>query len=311
MPNKTKNFLFNKVLIIGIGLIGSSIALSLRKNSIARKIIGFSKTKKTRKIAKNNEIVDETIDKISNYISEMDLIIICSPLSTYEKIFASIDLYISNKTIVTDVGSAKSQLIKQFLSKKSRVFDFIPAHPIAGTEQSGPDAGFYELFIDRWCIITPIEGNKKRNINMIKKMWKLMGSKVEIMTPERHDQTMAITSHLPHLIAYNIVSTAADIENVTKSDVIKYSASGFRDFTRIAASDPTMWRDVILSNKEALLEVISRFSEDLSLLQKAIRWDDGETLHKVFSKTKKIRNKIIDAGQDVNTPDFGRSKKSK
>ena len=147
MPNKTKNFLFNKVLIIGIGLIGSSIALSLRKNSIARKIIGFSKTKKTRKIAKNNEIVDETIDKISNYISEMDLIIICSPLSTYEKIFASIDPYISNKTIVTDVGSAKSQLIKQFLSKKSRVFDFIPAHPIAGTEQSGPNAGFYELFI--------------------------------------------------------------------------------------------------------------------------------------------------------------------
>ena len=271
--------------------------------------MGFSKTEKTRKIAKKKRIVDETINRISNRISEMDLIIICSPLSTYEKIFNLIDPYLSKKTIVTDVGSAKSRIVKNFHSSKDRVFDFIPAHPIAGTEQSGPNAGFHELFIDRWCIITPIPGNKKRNINMVKKMWKSMGSNVEIMTPERHDQTMAITSHLPHLIAYNIVSTAADIENVTKSDVIKYSASGFRDFTRIAASDPTMWRDVLLSNKDSLLEVISRFSEDLSMLQKAIRGEDGETLYKLFSKTRKIRNKIIDAGQDVSTPDFGRSKK--
>jgi cyclohexadieny/prephenate dehydrogenase len=239
----------------------------------------------------------------------MDLIIICSPLSTYEKIFNLINPHLSKKTIVTDVGSAKSRIVKNFHSSKDRVFDFIPAHPIAGTEQSGPNAGFHELFIDRWCIITPIPGNKKRNINTVKKMWKSMGSNIEIMTPERHDQTMAITSHLPHLIAYNIVSTAADIENVTKSDVIKYSASGFRDFTRIAASDPTMWRDVLLSNKDSLLEVISRFSEDLSMLQKAIRWEDGETLYKLFSKTRKIRNKIINAGQDVSVPDFGRSKK--
>ena len=299
----------NNVLIIGIGLIGSSIALSLKKNDIARNIVGFSKTEKTRKIAKKKRIVDETINRISNRISEMDLIIICSPLSTYEKIFNLIDPHLSKKTIVTDVGSAKSRSVKNFHSSKDRVFEFIPAHPIAGTEQSGPNAGFHELFIDRWCIITPIPGNKKRNINTIKKMWKSMGSNVEIMTPERHDQTMAITSHLPHLIAYNIVSTAADIENVTKSDVIKYSASGFRDFTRIAASDPTMWRDILLSNKDSLLEVISRFSEDLSMLQKAIRWEDGETLYKLFSKTRKIRNKIIDAGQDVSVPDFGRSKK--
>jgi len=309
MSKKTKKYLFNKVLIIGIGLIGSSIALSLKKNGIARNIVGFSKTEKTRKIAKKKRIVDETINRISNRISEMDLIIICSPLSTYEKIFNLIDPHLSKKTIVTDVGSAKSRIVKNFHLSKDRVFDFIPAHPIAGTEQSGPNAGFHELFIDRWCIITPIPGNKKRNINTVKKMWKSMGSNIEIMTPERHDQTMAITSHLPHLIAYNIVSTAADIENVTKSDVIKYSASGFRDFTRIAASDPTMWRDVLLSNKDSLLEVISRFSEDLSMLQKAIRWEDGETLYKLFSKTRKIRNKIIDAGQDVSVPDFGRSKK--
>ena len=279
MSKKTKKYLFNKVLIIGIGLIGSSIALSLKKNGIARNIVGFSKTEKTRKIAKKKRIVDETINRISNRISEMDLIIICSPLSTYEKIFNLIDPHLSKKTIVTDVGSAKSRIVKIFHSSKDRVFDFIPAHPIAGTEQSGPNAGFHELFIDRWCIITPIPGNKKRNINMVKKMWKSMGSKVEIMTPERHDQTMAITSHLPHLIAYNIVSTAADIENVTKSDVIKYSASGFRDFTRIAASDPTMWRDVLLSNKDSLLEVISRFSEDLSMLQKAIRGEDLSLIH--------------------------------
>jgi cyclohexadieny/prephenate dehydrogenase len=309
MSKKTKKYLFNEVLIIGIGLIGSSIALSLKKNGIARNIVGFSKTEKTRKIAKKKRIVDETINRISNRISEMDLIIICSPLSTYEKIFNLINPHLSKKTIVTDVGSAKSRIVKNFHSSKDRVFDFIPAHPIAGTEQSGPNAGFHELFIDRWCIITPIPGNKKRNINTVKKMWKSMGSNIEIMTPERHDQTMAITSHLPHLIAYNIVSTAADIENVTKSDVIKYSASGFRDFTRIAASDPTMWRDVLLSNKDSLLEVISRFSEDLSMLQKAIRWEDGETLYKLFSKTRKIRNKIIDAGQDVSVPDFGRSKK--
>ena len=309
MTKKSNKFLFNEVLIIGIGLIGSSIALSLKKNRIAKKVVGYSKTEKTRKIVKKKNIVDDVINKISGRISEMDLIIICTPLSTYEKIFKLIDPYLSKKTIVTDVGSAKSLVIKTLLRSKSREYDFIPAHPIAGTEQSGPNAGFHELFIDRWCIITPLRENKKRNINIIKKMWKLMGSKLEIMTPDRHDQTMAITSHLPHLIAYNIVSTAADIENVTKSDVIKYSASGFRDFTRIAASDPTMWRDVLLNNKDALLEVISRFSEDLSMLQKAIRWDDGDTLYKLFSKTRKIRNKIIDAGQDVPAPDFGRSKK--
>ena len=309
MKKKLKKFLFNEVLIIGIGLIGSSIALSLKKNGIAKKVVGYSKTEKTRKIAKKKNIVDTVINKISDRISDIDLIIICTPLSTYEKIFKLIDPHLSKKTIVTDVGSAKSLIIKNFRRSKGREYDFIPAHPIAGTEQSGPNAGFHELFIDRWCIITPIRENKKRNINTIKKMWKLMGSNVEIMTPDRHDQTMAITSHLPHLIAYNIVSTAADIENVTKSDVIKYSASGFRDFTRIAASDPTMWRDVLLNNKDALLEVISRFSEDLSMLQKAIRWDDGDTLYKLFSKTRKIRNKIIDAGQDVPVPDFGRSKK--
>lgn len=311
MPKTNKKYLFNKVFIIGLGLIGSSIALSIKKNHIAKETIGFAKTQRTRVIAKKKKIVDKVVSSISIQLSEADLIIICTPLSTYNKIFKSILPFIGKNTIITDVGSAKTQSISDFKKYEGKDFDFIPAHPIAGTEQSGPNAGFSELFVNRWCIITPINNNKKKNINLIKKLWIMAGSNVEVMSPQRHDQIMAITSHLPHLIAYNIVSTAADIETVTKSDVIKYSASGFRDFTRIASSDPTMWRDILLSNKESLLEVISRFSEDLGMLQKAIRWNDGDTLFKLFSKTKKIRKKIITAGQDINAPDFGRSKKTK
>ena len=308
MPRKIKNKLFDKVFIIGLGLIGSSIALSIKKNKVASEVIGFAKTEKTRKIAKNKKIVDTVVSKIDSRLSKADLIIICTPLSTYKRIFSSIKPFIKDGTVITDVGSAKT---KSLLEVGSNAIEFIPAHPIAGTEQSGPNAGFSDLFINRWCIITPLPHNKRKNINLIKKLWITLGSDVEIMTPARHDQIMAITSHLPHLIAYNIVSTAADIENVTKSDVIKYSASGFRDFTRIASSDPTMWRDIMLNNKDSLLEVISRFSEDLSVLQKAIRWNDGETLFNLFSKTRKIRNKIISAGQEVDLPDFGRSKKTK
>ena len=308
MSKKTRIKLFDKVFIIGLGLIGSSIAHSIKKNQVANEIIGFAKSEKTRKIAKNKKIVDTIVNKIGPKLSEADLIIICTPLSTYKKIFKLIKPFIKNSAIITDVGSAKSQSI---LEVESNEIEFIPAHPIAGTEQSGPNAGFAELFINRWCIITPTKHNKKKNINQIKKFWIALGCNIEVMTPERHDQIMAITSHLPHLIAYNIVSTAADIENVTKSDVIKYSASGFRDFTRIASSDPTMWRDIMLQNKDSLLEVISRFSEDLSMLQKAIRWNDGDTLFKLFSKTRKIRNKIISAGQEVDLPDFERTKKTK
>ena len=308
MNKKIKKKVFDKVYIIGLGLIGSSIAHSIKKNDVANEVIGYAKTAKTRKIVKNKKIVDIVVNKIDSKLLEADLIIICTPLSTYKKIFILIKPFIKNGAIITDVGSVKSRSLLEF---KDKDIEFIPAHPIAGTEQSGPNAGFSELFVNRWCIITPMPNNKKKSIILIKKFWSALGSKIEIMTPERHDQIMAITSHLPHLIAYNIVSTAADIENVTKSDVIKYSASGFRDFTRIASSDPTMWRDIMLHNKDSLLEVISRFSEDLSMLQKAIRWDDGETLFKLFTRTRKIRNKIIAAGQEVDSPDFGRSKKSK
>ena len=306
-----KKHLFKQISIIGLGLIGSSLALSIKKNKLAGKTLGYAKSSNTRKKAKKLKLVDVVSDSLSMCVKDSDLILICTPLSTYSKIIKSIRIHVKKGVIISDVGSAKEKSIKQIESLLDKKVQFIPAHPIAGTEKSGPDSGFAELFINRWCIITPITGNSKKSVNKIKLFWKSLGSKIELMSPERHDKVMAITSHLPHLIAYNIVSTAADLEDVTKSDIIKYSASGFRDFTRIASSDPTMWRDIFLNNKEAVLEMIGRFSEDLSALQKAVRWDDGERLFKLFSRTKKIREKIITAGQDTDAADFGRSKRIK
>ena len=301
--------LFRKVSIIGLGLIGSSIALAIKRKNLAQVTSGYSRSLKTRNAAKKLKITDKIENNIGNCVKDSDLVIICTHLNSYKSIFKKILPYLSGKTIVSDVGSAKESAIVSVEKFTQNKINFVPAHPIAGTEKSGPSAGFAELFENRWCIITPLKNNTSKDINIIKIFWKKLGSKVEIMTPSRHDRVMAITSHLPHLIAYNIVSTAADLENITRSDVIKYSASGFRDFTRIASSDPTMWRDVFLSNKDAVLEMISRFSEDLSVLQKAIRWDDGESLYKLFSKTKKVREKIIKAGQDTTDADFGRSKR--
>ena len=301
--------LYRKVSIIGLGLIGSSIALAIKRKNLAQVTSGYSRSLKTRNAAKKLKITDKIENNIGNCVKDSDLVIICTHLSSYKSIFKKILPYLSGKTIVSDVGSAKESAIASVEKFTQNKINFVPAHPIAGTEKSGPSAGFAELFENRWCIITPLKNNTSKDINIIKIFWKKLGSKVEIMTPSRHDRVMAITSHLPHLIAYNIVSTAADLENITRSDVIKYSASGFRDFTRIASSDPTMWRDVFLSNKDAVLEMISRFSEDLSVLQKAIRWNDGESLYKLFSKTKKVREKIIKAGQDTTDADFGRSKR--
>jgi len=301
--------LFRKVSIIGLGLIGSSIALAIKRKNLAQVTSGYSRSLKTRNAAEKLKITDKIENNIGNCVKDSDLVIICTHLNSYKSIFKKISPYLSGKTIVSDVGSAKESAIASVEKFTQNKINFVPAHPIAGTEKSGPSAGFAELFENRWCIITPLKNNTSKDINIIKIFWKKLGSKVEIMTPSRHDRVMAITSHLPHLIAYNIVSTAADLENITRSDVIKYSASGFRDFTRIASSDPTMWRDVFLSNKDAVLEMISRFSEDLSVLQKAIRWNDGESLYKLFSKTKKVREKIIKAGQDTTDADFGRSKR--
>jgi|TARA_B110000967_G_scaffold198623_1_gene231919 cyclohexadieny/prephenate dehydrogenase len=303
------NIKFENIAIIGLGLIGSSLALALKKHKIAKSTTGYAKSAKTRQIAKKLKLVSKVESSLEKTVKSADLVIICTPLSTYKTLIGSIRPYLKVGAIISDVGSAKSKVMADAEKILGNDFDFIPAHPIAGTEQSGPEAGFSELFINRWCIVTPYAHSKKKNIILIKKLWQKIGSSVEVMTPEHHDRVLAITSHLPHLIAYNIVNTAADLETVTKSDVIKYSASGFRDFTRIASSDPTMWRDIFINNKEAVLEMIGRFSEDLSVLQKAVRWGDAAALFKLFSGTRKIRKKIIAAGQDIDTADFGRVKK--
>ena len=303
------NIKFENIAIIGLGLIGSSLALALKKHKIAKSTTGYAKSAKTRQIAKKLKLVSKVESSLEKTVKSADLVIICTPLSTYKTLIGSIRPYLKVGAIISDVGSAKSKVMADAEKILGNDFDFIPAHPIAGTEQSGPEAGFSELFINRWCIVTPYAHSKKKNIILIKKLWQKIGSSVEVMTPEHHDRVLAITSHLPHLIAYNIVNTAADLETVTKSDVIKYSASGFRDFTRIASSDPTMWRDIFINNKEAVLEMIGRFSEDLSVLQKAVRWCDAAALFKLFSGTRKIRKKIIAAGQDIDTADFGRAKK--
>ena len=302
-----KKKLFNQISVIGLGLIGSSISLAIKKNKIANKVIGYSRSNRTRKAANKLNLVDTVVNNLIKSVKGSDLIIICTPLSIYPKIIREIMPHLKKNSIVTDVGSAKSTTINEVSDLFGKCVEFIPAHPIAGTEQSGPYAGFPELFIGRWCIITPLKNNKPSSVNKIKKLWKSLGSKVEIMSPERHDRVMAITSHLPHMIAYNIVSTAANLESVTKQEIIKYSASGFRDFTRIASSDPVMWRDIFLKNKDAVLKMIGRFSKDLSALQKAVRWEDSETLYKIFSRTRKVREKIISAGQDTDAVDFGRS----
>jgi cyclohexadieny/prephenate dehydrogenase len=239
-------------------------------------------------------------------VRDADLVILCSPVGTYGELAQEIAASLRPGAILTDVGSVKGAVVRDVLPHVPMGVHFIPGHPIAGTEQSGPESGFAELFINRWCILTPLPDANPEAVDKLAGFWRACGSNVETMTPEHHDLVLAITSHLPHLIAYNIVSTAADLEEVTDSEVIKFSAGGFRDFTRIAASDPTMWRDVFLNNKEAVLEMLGRFSEDLSALQRAIRWGDGETLFNIFTRSRQIRRNIIAAGQDTAAPDFGR-----
>jgi cyclohexadieny/prephenate dehydrogenase len=227
-------------------------------------------------------------------------------VGTYGALAQDIGPVLKPGAILTDVGSVKGAVVRDVLPHMPSGVNFIPGHPIAGTEQSGPESGFADLFINRWCIVTPLPDSDPKAVERLVEFWRACGSNVEIMTPEHHDLVLAITSHLPHLIAYNIVSTAADLEEVTSSEVIKYSAGGFRDFTRIAASDPTMWRDVFLNNRDAVLEMLGRFSEDLSALQRAIRWGDGDTLFDVFTRSRQVRRNIIAAGQDTAAPDFGR-----
>ena len=296
------------IALIGMGLIGSSLGHALKKNRLAAHISGYAQSAETREKAASIGFVDSVHDSPEQACIDADIVFINTPLSVVGELAARIIPGLKDNAIITDVGSAKGGVLKAVTPLLEERVHFVPGHPIAGTEQSGPEAGFAELFEKRWCILTPDETTGLIAVEQIAKLWRGMGSEVAFMDAAHHDLVLAITSHLPHLIAFNIVGTAAQLEADTRSEVIKFSASGFRDFTRIAASDPIMWRDIFLDNKDAVLEMLGRFSEDLTALQRAIRHGDGDYLAEVFSRTRDIRQSIIEAGQDTDAPNFGRDK---
>lgn len=300
------NLLFDRIAFIGIGLIGSSMARGVRLNGLAKEIVGTARSEETRGVALDAGIVDRIETSAAAAVKGADLVVICVPVGKIGTVAEEISGALQPGAIVTDVGSVKGSVLASARVHIPDGVHFVPGHPIAGTEQSGPLAGFADLFEGRWCILTPEETTNKEAVAKLKQFWEALGSDVDIMDAAHHDLVLAITSHVPHLIAYNIVGTAADLEEVTRSEVVKYSAGGFRDFTRIAASDPTMWRDVFLNNKGAVLEMLGRFVEDLTALQRAIRWDDGDSLHTLFSRTREIRRGIVEAGQETGEADFGR-----
>ena len=298
--------LFNRVALIGIGLIGSSIARAVRAQGAARTIVATARSPKTRRRVAELGIADQVVETNAAAVAGADLVIVCVPVGACGAVAKEIGPHLSAGAIVSDVGSVKGSVVRDMAPRLPKTVHFIPAHPVAGTEYSGPDAGFAELFVNRWCILTPPDGTNQDAVEKLAAFWRLLGANVEIMAPDHHDLVLAITSHLPHLIAYTIVGTADELQAVTRSEVLKFSAGGFRDFTRIAASDPTMWRDVFLANKDAVLEMLGRFNEDVSALTKAIRKGDGEALFEHFERTRAIRKGIVEIGQDSPSPDFGR-----
>ncbi|TIX92596.1 prephenate/arogenate dehydrogenase family protein [Rhizobium sp. P44RR-XXIV] len=297
---------FDRIALIGIGLIGSSIAHDIKRLGLAKEVVVSTRSSETLKRAEELKLGDRYTPSSAEAVKDADLVIVSVPVGASESVAKEISAHLKPGAIVTDVGSTKASVIAQMQPHMPANVHFIPGHPLAGTEKSGPDAGFAGLFEGRWCIFTPVPGTDEVAIRKLREFWQTLGSRVDEMDPEHHDKVLAIVSHLPHLIAYNIVGTADDLETVTESEVIKYSASGFRDFTRLAASDPTMWRDVCLHNRDAILEMLSRFSEDLASLQRAIRWGDGDKIFELFTRTRAIRRSIVEAGQDVDVPDFGR-----
>jgi len=288
---------FDRIAIIGIGLIGSSIARGLKQKKLAREIAIYDSSAAAMTDAKALELGTQYCASAGEAVSSADVVIVAVPLGAYADLAPMIAPNLKKGAILTDVGSVKQAVIRDLGASLPEGVHFIPGHPIAGTEHSGPKSGFAELFHGRWCVLTPIPGTDQGALDRLKALWTALGSQVEVMAPAHHDQVLAITSHLPHLIAYTIVDTATFLEDETKQEVIKFSASGFRDFTRIAASDPIMWRDVFLNNREAVLEMLGRFTEDLTALQRAIRWGEGEKLEEVFTRTRAIRRGIIDAKQ--------------
>jgi cyclohexadieny/prephenate dehydrogenase len=298
--------MFTKVALVGVGLIGSSLAYAMRRGSLAAHIAGTAHTADVRKRAADRGFCHSIHENPADAVRDADLVILCTPVGAFGSVAQEIAGALRPGAILTDVGSVKMAVVRDVGPHVPQGVHFIPGHPIAGTEHSGPDAGFAELFDGRWCILTPPAGTDQAAVDTLASFWRGCGSRVEIMEARHHDLVLAITSHVPHLIAYNIVGTASDLEQVTQGEVIKFSAGGFRDFTRIAASDPTMWRDVFLNNREAVLEVLGRFSEDLSRLQRAIRWGEGDMLFDLFTRTRAIRRSVIEAGQDTPAANFGR-----
>jgi cyclohexadieny/prephenate dehydrogenase len=290
--------LFGQLTLVGIGLIGSSLARAARELNLAGRIVAVERDEAVRARVAALDLADEVTADIAAGVANADHVIICVPVGACGAVAQAMAPSLKAGTIVSDVGSVKGSVVAQMQPHLPASVHFVPAHPVAGTENSGPDAGFSSLFLNRWCILTPPDGEGGPAVAKVRAYWEAMGAIVEIMTPDHHDRVLAITSHLPHLIAYNIVGTANDLEAVTQSEVIKFSAGGFRDFTRIAASDPVMWRDVMLHNKEAVLEMLARFNEDLSALARAIRWDDADMLHQHFTRTRAIRRGIVALGQD-------------
>lgn len=295
----------NNIAIIGLGLLGGSLGLAIAEHLPDAISTGFDRDPETRKRAAERGLVGTVCDTAAEAVANSDLVIFCVPVGAIADAAADIADALPAKAIISDVGSSK-QSVSEALAKALPNHTIIPAHPVAGTEQSGPDAGFAALFAHRWCILTPAEDVSPQALTRVTKFWEALGANVEIMDAAHHDLVLAVTSHIPHLIAFTIVGTASDLEEVTRGEVIKYSAGGFRDFTRIAASDPTMWRDVFLNNKDAVLEMLGRFTEDLTDMQRAIRRGDSDKLFELFSRTQGIRRGIVEQGQDDTRPDFGR-----
>jgi len=298
--------MFKKICIIGCGLIGSSLARAIKKNNLAEKIVSSNRSDALNKKVIELKIVDDSSSDTKKMTEGSDLVVIATPLSSYEDVISKIKNSLKDGVILTDVGSVKENIINLIEKNIPENISWIPSHPIAGTEESGPEAGFSELFQNRWCILTPSKKAKEKDINLLQTFWEKIGSKVDIMQAKQHDYILSITSHMPHLIAYNIVNTSLNIQDEKESNIVKYSAGGLRDFTRIAASNPIMWRDVFIQNKKNTSKMIDKFIENLEDLKKAIENEDGKKLEQIFTRTKKIRKDIVKAGQDVEKADFGR-----
>ena len=296
---------FNHVAIIGLGLLGGSTGLAVQEYLPDVTTSGYDADPHVRKCARERGLAGAIFDDPVEAVRGADLVILCVPLGAMEAAARAMAPGLGRDTVISDVGSSKESVLRS-LTGALPDHTIIPAHPVAGTEQSGPDAGFASLYQQRWCIITPPAEAPEETVEAVASFWQSLGSTVEMMSPEHHDRVLAVTSHIPHLIAYTIVGTASDLEEVTRTEVIKYSAGGFRDFTRIAASDPTMWRDVFLNNREAVLDMLDRFLTDLAMMREAIKAGDGETMFDQFAKTRAVRRRIIEFGQDDARPDFGR-----